>query len=463
MALTKKNTKWSGVFAYLFLFVLFVQAAGAENPPNILFILSDDHRWNYMSAAGHAFIQTPSLDRIANEGILFENAFVTSSLCSPSRASFLTGQYPQQHGVQNNLTPWRDSNVTFFEGLKARGYSTAFIGKWHMPGGLPTLRGVDLFISFDITAGQGRYYDTPYIVNGKRLAVGESPMPGVAIDGYITKDLTNFALAFIEQQRNTPFALYLSHKAAHLSMTPPEELAGKYANQPIELPDEADPWVTLVDGNYMHQIWSPLETKMRAYAETLEALDQQIGLILDKLDETGLTENTIVVYAGDNGYLWGEHRLVDKRWAYEESIRIPFLLRYPARLRDPGRRNSEMVLNIDLAPTLLELAGAVVPDAVQGKSLVPLLEDRDYALREEWLYSYFVDAPYRVPAQRALRTRSHILIDYQMGREDELFDLLQDPREKSNLLHTPAGRELEQRLLPRLEALEKAATKGSSN
>ncbi|WP_286272873.1 sulfatase family protein [Thalassotalea hakodatensis] len=422
--------------------------------PNIVFILADDHRWDYLSVMDHPFIETPSIDSIANEGVLFENAFVTSSLCSPSRASFLTGQYPQQHGVQNNFTVWDNKNITYFEPLKAAGYATAFIGKWHMPGGLPKLRGVDQFISFEHHGGQGAYYGTPYIVNGKKLKLNESPVEGVEISGYITDDLTNFANKYIEDNKDRPFALYLSHKALHLPMTPDAEAAGRYDDVEITLPREADSWLAFADGNFKHFLWDPLEEKMKDYAETAVAMDQQIGLVLAKLDELGLSGNTIVVFAGDNGYMWGEHRLIDKRWSYEESMRIPFIIKYPNGIKNPGRRSQEMLLNLDMAPTFLALAGLEVPEQMQGKSAVAVLEDKPDSLRDAWLYKYYEDYPYPVPEQLALRTKRYKLIDYKRGKKDELFDLKNDPLEQTNLIDDPSMQTIYQELKERLIEME---------
>jgi arylsulfatase A-like enzyme len=426
-----------------------------DQRPNIVFILADDHRWDYLSAMGHPFIETPNIDRIANEGMLFENAFVTSSLCSPSRASFLTGQYPQQHGVQNNFTPWNNDNVTYYEYLKQAGYNTAFIGKWHMPGAIPKLRGMDLFVTFDHMGGQGAYYNTPYIVNGKSLKVGETPIPGAEVNGYITDDLTNFALKYIENNKDEPFALYLSHKAVHLSMQPDEEVSGRYDSQHVELPEEADSWLALADGNFKHFLWSSLEEKIKDYAETAVAMDQQIGRVMEKLDELGLAENTILIYAADNGYMWGEHRLIDKRWSYEESMRVPFVVRYPKKIKQAGQRSTEMILNLDLAPTLLQAAGIDVPDHMQGKSLIPLLQGQidDGDFREAWLYKYFEDFPYPVPAQTALRTQRYKLIDYERGKKDELFDLQADPQEKNNLIDDPDLIEVQQQLRNQLQKM----------
>lgn len=428
--------------------------AVSKKKPNIVFILADDHRWDYLSVMDHPFIETPNIDSIANEGVLFENAFVTSSLCSPSRASFLTGQYPQQHGVQNNFTVWDNNNVTYFEPLKAAGYATAFIGKWHMPGGLPQLRGVDQFISFEHMGGQGAYYGTPYIVNGKKLKLGESPVQGVEISGYITDDLTNFANKFIENNQKKPFALYLSHKALHLPMEPDAEAAGRYDNVEVTLPKEADSWLAFADGSFKHFLWDPLEEKMKDYAETAVAMDQQIGLVLAKLEDLGLSDNTIVVFAGDNGYMWGEHRLIDKRWSYEESMRIPFIIRYPNGIKNPGRRSQEMLLNLDMAPTFLALAGIDVPKHMQGKSAVSVLEDKDETLRDGWLYKYYEDYPYPVPEQLAYRTERYKLIQYKRGRKNELFDLHNDPLEQNNLIDQPDMQNIYQALKIRLNQME---------
>jgi hypothetical protein len=287
-------------------------------PPNIIFILTDDHRWDALSILGHPVVETPSLDRLCGEGVRFENAFVTTSLCSPSRASFLTGQYAGTHGVKNNLTPWSNDNVTFLERLKTAGYDTSFIGKWHMPGDLPHLRGVDQFITFTEQGGQGRYFDCPLIVDGV-----ETP----SRKHYITEELTDYALEFIERKRDKPFCLYLSHKAVHHQFLPPPHIAGIYKDKKLPLPPEADTWISWnVDHLYCGLI-GPLERTYRNYLETLHATDIEIGRILAQVYELGLSDNTIIIYFGDNGFFFGEHRFMDKRWAYEESIRVPCIFR----------------------------------------------------------------------------------------------------------------------------------------
>ena len=242
---------------------------GQQTRPNILFILSDDHRWDALSQLGHPVVNTPSLDRLAREGVLFDNAFCTTSLCSPSRASFLTGMYAHNHGVKNNMTPWNNAHVTFLETLHQAGYETAFIGKWHMPGEFPKLRGLDRFVTFTVDGGQGRYFNCPLIVDGEEIASRKE---------YITEELTDYALEFLDQRGDKPFCLYLSHKAVHLQFFPPKELDHLYDGAELNLPREADNWVGVTDGNFYPKALTSL---YRDYLECLVAMDQQIGRVLD--------------------------------------------------------------------------------------------------------------------------------------------------------------------------------------
>ncbi|MBW2008183.1 MAG: sulfatase [Deltaproteobacteria bacterium] len=418
--------------------------AESSRRPNILFILSDDHRWDHMGCAGHPFVKTPHLDRLAREGVRFKNAFVTTSLCSPSRASFLTGTYAHTHGVKNNLTPWRNDRTTFMEILKQQGYQTAFIGKWHMPGRLPRLRGVDHFVTFTVQGGQGRYFDCPLVVDGR-----EEP----SRKAYITEELTDRAIRFIANQEKAPFCVVLSHKAVHHQFLPPPDLKGLYDNAPLNLPPEMDPWVSSIDGNLFYGMLGPVSFLYRNYCAALTAMDREIGRLLRTLDQLGITRDTLVIYAGDNGYFWGEHNLVDKRYAYEESIRIPFIVRWPALIRNPGRTAPHMVLNVDVAPTILEATGVGVPRFMEGQSLLPVLKRAQAPGRTAWLYEYFRDYPYRVPPHTAVRTRTHKYIEFETERPPELYDLVRDPGERHNLYGTPRGRELAPRLRALLERL----------
>ena len=418
--------------------------------PNIIFILTDDHRWDAFGCMDHPFLKTPNLDRIAREGVMFENSFCTTSLCSPSRASFLTGQYAHTHGVKTNHTPWDEGNVTFIELLKQAGYDTAFIGKWHMPGkGLPRVRGLDHFITFTSQGGQGVYYDCPLYIDGVRTERKGK---------YITEDLTDLALKWIRRPRKNPFCLYLSHKAAHFGFAPPKHLDGMYKGIDLHLPPEADDFIPITNRHLFVGAPAPLSFLYRRYCETVVSVDEQVGRVLRKLDEMGMAEDTILVYAGDNGHFFGEHGLYDKRLAYEESIRIPFFVRYPGLIPDPGRRARQMALNIDLAPTLLDLIGRKIPPGMQGRSLVPILRSKDATGRKSWLYEHYPVYPIPIPGIAAVRTDTHKYITYQNNiRPPELFDIVSDPKEKRNLIGTPQGKELLTRLKSELEKM-KAAT-----
>ncbi len=412
--------------------------------PNVVFILSDDHRADFTTHAGHAFVETPALDRLAEDGVRFERAYVTTSLCSPSRASYLTGMTPHRHGVWNNFTPWSNDNRTFFEYLKHAGYDTAFIGKWHMPGELPELRGVDHFVTFTNVGGQGVYEWNPLVVDGE-----EAP----SRTRYIATELTDRALAWLDDRpRDRPFALMLSHKSVHADFLPDEPDRGRYASADVALPTGAHVWSHLGDAQYTHMSFRPLPDMRRTYAEAIVSMDREIARVLDWLDAAGLTDDTLVIYASDNGYQWGEHGLTDKRAAYEESIRVPFIARWPGGDAQGGQRVDALVANVDLAPTLLDLAGIAPSPDMQGRSLRSLLTRRDAApVRDALLYTYFFEPPYPTPTVQALVTPTHKLIR-PSGRPPELYALEADPREQRNLFdQAPAA--LQRQLVTRLEAL----------
>ncbi len=423
----------------------------SDRPPNIVFILSDDHRFDFAGYENHPVVETPSLDRLAREGVHFERAYVTSSLCSPSRASFLTGLYPHHHGVWNNFTPWSNENRTFLEYLKPAGYRTAFIGKWHMPGSLPVLRGVDHFVTFTNMGGQGIYEWCPLVVDGV-----EEP----SRTRYIAKELTDRALEWMGSEPGEPFVLVLSHKSVHAGFTPDEPEQGRYADAPVSLPPGAQPWIHLTNAQYTHLNVDPLDVLIRRYSEAIVSMDRQIGRVLDALDERGLAENTFVIYASDNGYQWGEKGLVDKRWPYETSIRIPFLVRWPGSKVLPGSRDDHIVANIDVAPTLLSLAGIAVPNAMQGRSLLPLLAGDEVHWRDAFLYTYFFEPWYPTPTAQALITDREKLIRYE-GLPAELYDLSVDPSEHVDLAKLAAHAPTREKLIERLEALEDEVERGS--
>jgi N-acetylglucosamine-6-sulfatase len=428
-----------------------VGAAG-QGRPNFIFILTDDQRWDALGCAGHPFFKSPNLDRLAREGVRFKNAFVTTSLCSPSRATFLTGLYAHRHGVMNNFTPWTGEHLTFLERLARIGYDCAFIGKWHMPGkGLPRLQGVDPFISFTAVAGQGKYFDCPLIINGKE----------VKTSGYITDQLTGYALDFLKQPRRNPFCLYLAHKAAHSPMSPAPRHQGLYREATVTLPPELKFKGHEAHYNLMHLLVMGKNTpagwsrQIQDYYATLQAVDEGVGRILDYLDQAGLAENTAIFFAGDNGFFWGEHGLIDKRYAYEESLRIPLLARFPAGIEKPGREIPELALNLDLAPSLLDLAGVEIPAEMQGLSWKPLLRGERTDWRQSFLYEYFKDWPFPVPPMLAVRTPEWKFIHYLEAKpEDELFHLAEDPKEMTNLLKDPSSANTLASLRSELERLK---------
>jgi N-acetylglucosamine-6-sulfatase len=429
------------------------ESGGAGERPNILFILSDNFRWDCMGFMNHPFIKTPGLDRLAGEGVVFENAFNTTSLCSPSRASILTGTYAHTHRVLNNHTPWTGRKPTFLEYLSKAGYHTAFIGKWHMPGkGLPDMPYLDLFVSYTYREGQGSYFNCPLIVNGRPEPSGKA---------YITEEMTRRAIAFMEQDllkeegERRPFCIYLSHRTAHPRFHAPEGIAGMYAREEVLLPKGVDAWFSRTNGNVFQGIMmGSYEDQYRKYCEVITAMDRDIRVLVDRVDELGLLDNTVIVYSGDNGMMWGEHRRHGIKYPNEESIRLALIVRCPWLVRDPGQRRSQMVLNVDFAPTFLDLAGVSVPKEMEGQSFLPILKDPEAPGRKAWLLEYWKYFPENFPSYVGVRTDTHKYIEYEKTLEPELFDLTTDPGELRNLHGTPAGQEMLPELKGKLDALK---------
>ena len=415
----------------------------AARRPNIVFILTDDQRFDALGCMGHPFVKTPNMDRLAKEGALFANAFVTTSLCSPSRASFLTGCYAHTHGVFNNSGRDPDPALpTFPQLLQTAGYETAFIGKWHMAPADAPRPGFDHWVSFK---GQGRYFNCPMNVDGKPYKATK----------YTADELADFATAWLRKPRSKPFCLYLSHKAVHAPFSPAKRHAGLYADAKVEsrhhpkdrLGDKV-PWGRKMPANWRDAV--------RSYYQAVTSVDENLGRVLKALGELGVLDGTAIVFAGDNGYFQGEHGgLWDKRAAYEPSMRIPLLMRYPP-LAKPGSRPDALVLNIDLAPTLLDLAGIRPPASMQGRSWLPALAGRD-AGRESFLYEYFRegDPRFNRPSAFAVRTRRWKYIEYpEHPKVVELYDLAADPHELDNLAAAPAHAATLQRLRAELARLK---------
>jgi arylsulfatase A-like enzyme len=422
-----------------------------QRRPDIVFILIDDLRWDELSIAGHPFVQTPNIDRIAKEGVLFRNAFVTTPLCSPSRASLLTGQYAHTHGIIDNVDRSRASHqlVTFPLLLHQSGYETAFVGKWHMGNDDTQRPGFDRWVSFK---GQGTYLDPE---------INEDGSP-VKRTGYTTDILNDCAVKFIRRRHDRPFMLYLAHKAIHPEVAqnndgsvnlsdaerfiPAERHRNLYAGRMIpRRPNygrapEGKPALQRRIGN-LPSLGAATVTRDEAILgrqRSLMAIEDGVGEILKALTETHRLDNTVIVFTSDNGYFYGEHGLsVERRLAYEESIRIPLLIRFPKVVK-AGTASNELALNIDLAPTLLEMAGAHVPATIQGRSLVPLLGGKRPAWRNSFLVEYFSDTVFpRIfkMGYTAVRSQHWKYIRYlELDGMDELYDLKNDPYEAKNLI-----------------------------
>ncbi len=346
-----------------------------QTPLNVILVLTDDHRYDALGFLGHPFLETPHLDSLAREGVHFANAFVTTSLCSPSCATILTGLYTHRHHVVDNNHPVPPGTVFFPQYLQRAGYETAFIGKWHMgnEGDAPE-PGFDHWVSF---RGQGSYRPTPAGLNVDGQHVPQK--------GYITGELTDYAMEWLEERTGErPFFLYLSHKAVHADFVPAERHAGRYRDAPFIAPQTMAPpkpeagwprW-TRDQRNSWHGVDFAYHSRLdvaeyyRRSLETLLAVDESVGRLLELLRRRGWLERTLVISLGDNGFAFGEHGLIDKRTAYEESMRIPMLMRVPGA--KPGTTIRKLVANLDIAPTVLEAAGLRPPAGLDGASVLPL-------------------------------------------------------------------------------------------
>ena len=439
--------------------------AGAPRP-NVVVIVVDDWRWDEFGAAGHPFVQTPNIDRIASEGALFVNAFHAVPLCSPNRATLLTGQFPSVHGIIDNVSRSQASHIlrTFPAALQQAGYRTAFLGKWHM-GNDPTPRpGFDYWAGLP---GQGRSINPELFEDGKLRVV----------PGYATDLLTDRAIGFIERNATQPFLVYLAHKAVHpdvvqrddgsidpnseLGYVPAPRHAGRYrdavlprrGNQIAHLGELSQKpairhalanLVVGTDTGDLTRLKPPRtdERTVQRRAEMLLAVDESLGRILAVLEARGLLDRTAIVLTSDNGFFYDEHGLTsERRLPYEESIRNPLLLRYPP-LVPAGARPKGLALTTDLAPTVLDLAGAPIDKAIQGRSLVPLLQ----GVEDEWrhallveFYTYENPFPHLMDMDyRAVRTDRYKYIHWmRFPDQAELYDLETDSLERTNLANDP--------------------------
>lgn len=417
----------------------------SEQQPNFVFILTDDQRWDSLSATNHPFARTPHQDRLLLEGAQFTHAFVTTSLCSPSRASFLTGLYTHSHGVKDNFGDVRETTWTFPRVLQDAGYETGFFGKWHMGYDRDSRRpGFDRWTSFK---GQGSYFEPELNIDGERRRV----------EGYVTDLISDEASDWIGQRGDRPFLAYISHKAVHNPRLPAPRHEKLYSNEKYPEPPsmrdtyEGKPaWQlerrksrTGVDGGFPSRNYQSLTDFARRTQQTLASVDEGVGKVLKVLEETGKLDDTVVIFAGDNGFFLGEHGFLNKRAMYEESIRIPFLVRYP-KLIQPGTKISSMTLNIDLAPSILDLAGLNPPQdmQLQGASWKPLLGGQQRELRSSWLYEYNYEVRFApTPSMQGVRTPRWKYVRYpNIDEVEELYDLQNDPKEMRNLARDSASR-----------------------
>lgn len=434
---------------------------------NIIFILADDHRYDAMGFMGKIpGLQTPGMDQLAAEGAHLSNAFVSTSLCSPSRASILTGQYAHTHRIVDNSTAMPADLKFFPQYLQQAGYQTAFLGKWHMGHGddMPQ-PGFDYWLSFQ---GQGVYNDPVFNVNGKRV---QQPK-----DSYTTDLLTDSAVHWMQTRNpDKPFFLYLSHKGVHAEFYPAKRHEGKYSDIPVISPPSM--YLTATDSSrsygrmtapttpvnfrdipnwvraqryswhgvdYMYHGQIPFDVFYRRYLETLQSVDESVQRVLNWVKEEGLANNTMIVYMGDNGFSFGEHGLIDKRHAYEESMRVPLLLWAPGMVK-PHSVVDQVIMNVDLAPSFLELAGIKKPAQMEGFSFVNLLRgDIQSWKRDKVYYEYYWESAFpQTPTTFAIRTDQYKYIFYQgVWDINELYDLKADPYEMNNLVRDSSYRKI---------------------
>ncbi|MEP7269713.1 MAG: sulfatase [Saprospiraceae bacterium] len=441
----------------------------SAQPKNIIFILADDHRYDAMGFI-HKFsgLETPSLDAMAMNGAHILNAFVSTSLCSPSRASILTGQYAHTHTIVDNQAPLPKGLHFFPQYLQKAGYKTAFLGKWHMGNTDDAPQpGFDYWLSFK---GQGVYYNPILNINGRQVIHHDSI--------HISDLLTKYAIEWMNKQNRTkPFFLYLSHKAVHAMFEPAQRHVGKYADMEINYPasmyltatpsspmwgpvsPEVKKLVANKEGmtewvkkqryswhgvDYMYHGLLDFNTFYRRYCETLLSVDESVGKINQWLVENHLDKNTLVIYMGDNGFSFGERGLIDKRHAYEESMRVPLLVKCPGMIKG-NTQISQIIQNIDIAPTILEYAGIKTPTQMQGKSFLRILNTTNVsAWRNRAFYEYYWEYDFpQTPTMFAVRTdRYKYIYNYGVWDTNELYDLQSDPEEVNNLIKDPNYQEM---------------------
>lgn len=453
--------------AAAFLAAGFVGAAEAPvRRPNILYIMADDHAAHAISAYGSRINQTPNIDRLAREGVRFNHCYAVNSICTPSRATVLTGKYSHINGVKV-FNRFDGSQPTVAKYLQAAGYYTGMIGKWHLESD-PT--GFDKWI---ILPGQGVYRNPAFLEpGGKRV-----------IHGYVTDIITDLSIDFLKNRpRDKPFFLMCHHKAPHRPWQPDEKNAKLYAAKDIPEPATLrDDYSTRTDAAHettmtvaRHLTRSDLKMDppaglegdallkwkyqryMQDYLACVASVDDNVGRLLDFLEKAGLRDNTIVIYTSDQGFFLGDHGWYDKRFMYEESIKMPFLVRWPG-VTKAGAVQDALAINPDFAPTFMEAAGLPVPEDMQGKSLVALMGgDRPAGWRKSFYYRYYHDpGDHNTRAHYGVRTGTHKLIYFWKKDQWELYDLEKDPSELKNIYGDPGSKDLVATLKTELYRLKK--------
>ena len=450
--------------------------------PNVVLVLCDDIRWDALGCAGHPHLRTPNIDRLAKEGVYFENMFCTTSLCSPSRATILSGLYAHSHGVTNNFTEYPTDLASFPVSLQKAGYKTAYYGKWHMGEKNDEPRpGFDTFVTH---RGQGKYFDTEFNFNGQGRRV---------VKGYYTTVVTDMSIDWIRKHKasdgDTPFMLMLGQKAPHSFYLPEPKYEHEFDDVEVNYPQSAfhlqdkPAWMTKRLTTW-HGIYGPIfdwrkqfpndkasgvvdfARMVRAYWGTILSVDDSMGRITEALRELGELDNTVIIFMGDNGLLEGEHGMVDKRTMHEASIRVPLIVRYPGLTSpDHPKRIRQQVLTTDIAPTIIELAGAEPLENIHGKSFKKLVTQGDPDWRTGWFYHYNYEKqfPY-TPNVRGIRTDRWKYIRYPHGdgtadrHKAELYDLDSDPKEQNNLIEDERYQQLVAELNQQLLKLMKEAS-----
>jgi len=476
--------------ALLWSFVGISLGADAKPRPNILFIMSDDHGYQAIGAYGSKINKTPNIDRLAKEGMRFDRCFVTNSICGPCRAVILTGKYNHLNGFTTNEKTFYGGQPHVGKMLQAAGYQTAIVGKWHL-GSDPT--GFD---HWEVLQGQGPYYN-PVMKTAQGL---------VPHKGYTTEIITDLALDWLKNKRQAdkPFFLVYQHKAPHRQWQPGPKYLDRYKDVTIpEPPTLFDDYEGRTASAKLQQMsiekdlskddlklsppqgltpeqkavfeaayaeenaalakanpqgkertrWN-YQRYVKDYLRCVDAVDDNVGRVLDYLDESGLTENTLVIYTSDQGWYLGEHGWYDKRWMYEESFRTPFLVRWPGRVK-PGSVSDAMVMNLDFAETFLEAAGAPIPAEMQGKSLVNVLQGNVPSDWRKSVYYHYYEypQPHAVHPHYGVRTDRYKLIHFYTRDEWELFDLQTDPNELKSLYGNPEVAKITEELKQELKRL----------